>query len=62
MKFSRKKEDVIKAEEELIAIKQTISLEKNDTLALIIAAFTTIFPFFIAVVLFVVAVMWIIFT
>lgn len=62
MKFSRKKEDIKKVEEELIEIKQTINLEKNDTLALIIAAFTTIFPFFIVVVIFVIGVMWIIFT
>lgn len=62
MKFSRKKEDIAKAEEELEEIKQTITLEENDTLALIIAAFTTIFPFFVVVVLFVVGVMWLIFT
>ncbi len=58
MKFTRKKEDIIKKELELIERKRVIEFEKNDTLALIIAAFTTIFPFLIVALGLFVGIIW----
>lgn len=61
MKFTRNKEEIREREEELIELKKTVTLEKGDTLALIIAAFTTIFPVFLGVIALFVGVIWLLF-
>ena len=61
-RFVNRKANQEKLNEEPLEVKQTIVLEKSDTTALIIAAFTTIFPFVVIIVGLLLAVMWILFT
>lgn len=61
MKFTKDREEIKAREEELIELKRTIELEKGDTLALIIAGFTTLFPMLLAVLAVFVGIVWLLF-
>ena len=61
MKWMRSKEEIRAQEEELIALKRTMEFEKGDTLALIIAAFTTLFPMLLGILAIFVGIIWLLF-
>ena len=61
MKYTREKEEIIEQEKELIERKRTVEFEKGDTLALIIAAMTTILPMFLGILALFVGIIWLLF-
>lgn len=61
MRLARNKEEMKAREEELIELKKTVELEKGDTLALIIAGFTTLFPMLLAILGVFVGIIWLLF-
>ncbi len=63
-KYRKFKEEQIEKDEELrrLTEEKPVNLEKNDTLAIIIAALTTILPVAILMFAILMGIMWLIFT
>ncbi len=62
MKFTRNREENKALHDELLEMKKTIHLEAKDTMALIIAALTTLLPMLLIILAIFLGITWLIWT